>query len=74
MEHSHLSRAPLHFFHNVQTGVDYERVVASGIFTEARHAVGALSGGSELVLEERVVLGAYYFKVEVHVALHWLWI
>lgn len=54
----HLPIVPLDFFHNIERAVQDELVQMTSLVAEAGLAVAALLGGAELVLEERIVLGA----------------
>lgn len=62
----HLSGAPLDLFDYVQAAVYDELVHVPGLLEEARLTVAAGFGGSELVLEERVVLRPDYDEVIGH--------
>jgi len=58
--------SPLHFFHQVQSGVDDELVHVLCFIAEAGDAIAADFGGAEVEFEERVVAGADYGEVVGH--------
>jgi hypothetical protein len=61
-----LSVIPLNLLDDVQRAVQDELVQVAGLVREARLPIAALLGGSELVLEDGVVLGADDGKVVGH--------
>jgi hypothetical protein len=56
----------LHLLDYVQAAVDDELVQMPGLVAEARLAVAALLGGSEVIFEQGVVLGANYGEIIGH--------
>jgi hypothetical protein len=63
---SHLSVRPLHLLNNVQAAVQDELVQVPRLLAEPGLAILALLRGAKLVLEQRIVLGAYNGKIIGH--------
>lgn len=63
---AHVAPRPLHLLDYVQAAVHDELVQVPGLVAEARLAVAALLGCAEVILEQRVVLGANYGEVVGH--------
>jgi hypothetical protein len=56
----------LHFFHDIQTAVHDELIHVPRLLWESCDAISALFSSPELILEERIILGANYGKVIGH--------
>lgn len=65
----HLSIGPLQLVHEIQTGMNDERVHVACLLTETGDTISALLGSAKFELEQRLVSGADDAEVVRHVCL-----